>query len=341
MRVGWKGALGIALSVMLLAYAFRGVPTADVIHRLRGADPLLLIASAVVGTTIFPLRARRWRVILEPVEPHVAFVKLWHATAIGMMINNVVPARAGEIARAYVLSREVPRVPFAAALASLAIDRVFDAVVVLLLMLLALLDPAFPSDTAIAGRPIANWAGSGIIVVVAAAAVLYALAVFPARLIALFELFARRVAPRIEERGRTLLVAFSEGLGVLRSPRRFSAVFAWTLLHWLVNGAAFWLAFRAVGITAPATAAWFLQGLIAIGVAVPAAPGFFGVFEAFGKLGLGVYGIGESQAVTWAVGFHILSFIPITLIGAWYFARLGLKVGDIAASADDAPKRTS
>ncbi|GAC1476764.1 MAG: lysylphosphatidylglycerol synthase transmembrane domain-containing protein [Gemmatimonadaceae bacterium] len=336
MRVGWKGALGIALSVILLGYAFRGVPIAEVIQRLRAADPLLLIAAAVAGTAIVPLRARRWKVILHPVEPDLPFAPLWHATAIGMMINNVVPARAGELARAYALAREVPRVSFAAALASLAVDRVFDAVVILLLMFLALVDPSFPSDTAIAGRPVANWAGSGIVIVAVAAAALYALAVFPARLIALFEIFARRVSPRIEERGRVLLVAFSEGLGVLRSPRRFAAVFGWTLLHWLLNGVAFWLAFRAVGISAPVTAALFLQGLIAIGVAVPSAPGFFGVFEAFAKLGLAVYGVGEAQAVTWAVSFHILTFIPITLIGAWYFARLGLKVGDIAATGEDA-----
>jgi len=50
-----------------------------------------------------------------------------------------------------------------------------------------------------------------------------------------------------------------------------------------------------------------------------------------------VYGIGQTEAVSWAIGQHLLSFIPITLIGAWYFVRLGLHLQDIkrAESADE------
>jgi hypothetical protein len=77
-----------------------------------------------------------------------------------------------------------------------------------------------------------------------------------------------------------------------------------------------------------------LQGLIAIGVAVPSAPGFFGVFEALGREGLGLYGVDPTLAVTWAIGYHLLSFIPITLIGAYYFVRLGLHFRDIGTATE-------
>ena len=90
----------------------------------------------------------------------------------------------------------------------------------------------------------------------------------------------------------------------------------------------------AVGIETPFSSALFVQGIIAIGVAIPSAPGFFGVFEAVAKESLAVYGVGPDLAVAWAIGFHILSFIPITLIGAVYFARLGLKMGDLGAAAE-------
>jgi uncharacterized membrane protein YbhN (UPF0104 family) len=79
-----------------------------------------------------------------------------------------------------------------------------------------------------------------------------------------------------------------------------------------------------------------LQGLIAIGVAVPSAPGFFGVFEALGREGLGLYGVEPTLAVTWAIGFHLLSFIPITLIGGYYFARLGLHFRDLGTATERA-----
>src|SRR5262249_47419338 len=164
------------------------------------------------------------------------FSKLWRATAIGMMANNVLPARAGELARAYALSRETARVPFSAAFASLAVDRVFDALLVLLLMFAAVLAPGFPSA---GGAIVRQTATLGVAAVVAVLVVLYGIVFFPAAIISLFELFARRVAPRFEERGRAILVSFASGLSVLRSPRRFIEVFWWALLHWLLNALAF------------------------------------------------------------------------------------------------------
>lgn len=358
MRLDWRSALGILLSAALLYWALRGVELAEVWRELQRSNIALFVMSAVAATLIFPLRARRWRTILDPVAPRLPFGMLWRATAIGMMVNNVLPARAGELARAYALTRETSRVGFSASFASLAVDRLFDALVLVLLMLLAMLDPAFPGDTRMGGRAITTWAAAAAGVSVALMAALYLIVLFPARLVTLYEAFARRVAPRFEERGRDALLAFAAGLGVLRSPGRFVAVLGWTLAHWLLNAVAFWIGFRAVGITAPFTAALFLQGLIAIGVALPSSPGFFGVFEAFAKAGLVIYGVSPTSAVSWAIGYHLLSFVPITALGAFYFVRLGLHfrelrevtdasgspgapgmgTGDIASNEDPSPR---
>ena len=72
-------------------------------------------------------------------------------------------------------------------------------------------------------------------------------------------------------------------------------------------------------------------------MAAPQAPGFFGVFELAGKEGLGLYGIQPDAAVTWALGFHVLSYLPITVIGAWYFLRAGLSMGEISSVEADSP----
>jgi uncharacterized protein (TIRG00374 family) len=324
---GWRSLLGFALSaaLLILTLYLGDVDPAEVREHLRTTNLPLLLLSAVVATSIFPMRARRWRTLLDPVAPDLPFGVLWRPTAIGMMVTNVVPARAGEIARAFALTRETPRVGFSAALASIALDRVFDAFVVLLLMLLAMLDPAFPGDRVITG----GWRVSTFVAVSAAAVIvavvlLYLIVLFPQRIIGAYASLARRMAPRFEQRGRGMLESFATGLGALRSPRRALIVFLWTLAHWLTNGVAFWIAFRAVGIDAPLSAALVLQGIVAIGVSIPSAPGFFGVFEAFGTAGLAIYGVSASLAVTWAIGFHIMSFIPITLIGLYYFVRLGL-----------------
>jgi len=327
MRFGWRGALGIALSVALLWYAFHDIEWAKVALAIRHANLWLLLFSAIAATGIFPLRARRWRTILDPVAPGLPLGPLWRATAIGMMVNNVAPARAGEPARAYALSREVEQVPFSTAFASLAVDRVFDSLIVFSLMFAAMLLPSFPTGAALSVARYAIW---GVVFVAIVLVALYLIVYFPKQIISLFELFARRVAPSFEARGREILVKFADGLSVLRSPRRFIAVLGWALLHWLLNAFAFWLGFLAVGIHASFGTALFVQGIIVIGVAIPSSPGFFGFFEAAGKFALGIYGVSETMAVTWAVGFHVLSFIPITLIGSYYFARAGLTLTELS-----------
>jgi uncharacterized protein (TIRG00374 family) len=284
---------------------------------------------------MFPLRARRWRTILDPIAPRLPFGPLWRSTAIGMMVNNVVPLRAGEFARAYALTRELPQITFSTALASLVVDRVFDAVVVLLLLAIAMIAPGFPSGAMVHGRPISQIATGFALVPLALLVVLYALVFFPGTLIRLFELLARRVSPTIEERGRDMLKRFAEGLSVLRTPGHFIAVFWWTLLHWLLQPLAFWLGFKAMGIDVSWSATLFVQGLIVVGVSLPSAPGYFGLFETAAVISLGLYGIDESAAVAWALVFHVVTFIPITLIGAYYFAKLGLTMGEIGQAGGE------
>jgi uncharacterized membrane protein YbhN (UPF0104 family) len=201
-----------------------------------------------------------------------------------------------------------------------------------LLMFAAMLDPRFSGDALVAGQPASRVIAVGAIFASAVLVLLYLVARFPNAVVGAFQAVARRISPRLEHRGGDLLRTFVSGLGVLRRPALFAEVVWWTLLHWLLNAFAFWLGFLAVGIDVPFSAALFLQGLIAIGVALPSAPGFFGIFELFAKAGLTIYGVPEDLAVAWAISFHFLSFIPITLIGAWYFVRLGLHMREIGAA---------
>jgi uncharacterized protein (TIRG00374 family) len=332
MKFGWRGALGIVLSAVALYFAFRGIEFAKVAESVRHADPLLLLLAVIAATCTFPLRALRWRPILDPIAPGLPFAPLFSATVIGMMVNNVVPVRAGEVARAYALSRSTPRVAFPAAFASLAVDRVFDVIVLFGLMFLAMLDASFPRDAMVRGRPVSAYALSGVLLVVGLLVAMYAVVLLPERVLALYEAVARRIAPALEARGRAAIVSIIHGLGVLRSPARFAAVFGWTVAHWLCNALAFWLAFRAFGIGAPFSAALFLQGLIAIAVALPQAPGFFGVFELFGQIGLGFYGVPQDIGLAWAITYHALTYIPITLMGAWYFMRAGMSMGELGTA---------
>ena len=337
MKIGWRGALGFGLSAAFLVWTLHDVPFAQVWEVLRGSSLSLFLLSAAVSTLVFPMRAMRWRVILGPAADAVSFGSLWRATAIGMMVNNVIPARAGEIARGYVLAKEEPTVTYATSFASLAVDRIFDGVVVVLLLVVAMFASDFPLGTTIGGQPINRVAiGAGVIAGGALAA-LFALALFPQFVYDVWNGVMRRVAPTFVERGQALLASFMEGLGALRSPGRFALVFAWATAMWLVNALGFWIGFLAVGIDAPFSASVVLMGIIALGVALPSSPGFFGVFEFFAVEGLALYGVPKELAVSWALGYHLLSFIPITLIGLYYFGRMGLRFGDLGDASRRPP----
>lgn len=333
-RARWQTLIGAVLTLLLLGWTLRDVRPEELWQQLRTANIWLLVLAAVVATAIFPLRAARWVVLLEPIAPGLRFMDAWRAVAIGMMINNVLPARAGELARAYAISRETRAVSFTSALASIALDRVFDALIVFALMFGAMLAPGFPAGATIAGRPatalLGTW-GVAILLVVFGGAVMVAFR--PDIVHSIATRVVRAVLPKWEPRVASFVEHATAGLAVLRSPSRFARVVFWTVLHWLTNALAFWIAFRAVGITAPFSGALFLQGLIAIGVAIPSSPGFFGPFEAFAKAGLQIYGVPVTLAVTWAVGFHLLSFVPITALGAFYFSRLGLSLREMRATA--------
>jgi hypothetical protein len=129
------------------------------------------------------------------------------------------------------------------------------------------------------------------------------------------------------------LTAFLDALGVVRSPVLLAQAFLWTLGFWAFHGLSFWLGMLAFGIHAGPVAAYFTEAVVGFGVAVPAAPGFFGTFHFAVAFALDtVYGVDATTALAFAYGYHLGGFIPVTLIGLWYAHQLGLSLGDVRAS---------
>ncbi len=301
------------------------------------ADGLLLLVTVLLATLTFPIRSIRWRLILRDVDGHrFPFMPLWHATTIGFMANNLLPARAGEVARAYVASQQLP-VRFSTALASIGVERVFDGLVMLGLMAVAIAAPSFPAHGLVGGRSLSAIATS-------AAALFGALLVLalivvhrPAPWLTLLERIARRLLPP-RAAGRVIQGAegIVAGLVVLKSPARFAGVVFWSLVLWIKNAAAFAICFRAFGLDLPLEAALLLQGIIGFGVAVPSTPGFVGVFEAATLVTLQLYGVDSSLAVSYALTYHLTTFVPITLLGFWSLSRLHMGLRELRTVPEEA-----
>jgi hypothetical protein len=337
-RFGWPAA-GIAISLVLLWWTFRKLDLSEVVGLIGQANPWLLLAAVVVATLTFPLRAIRWRYLLRLEGAALPYAPLWHATAIGFMANNLLPARAGEVARAYAASH-LTSVRFTSALASIGVERVMDGLAMVALMALGITAGGF-----------AESASQGTVVRTAT----FAGAIFAAALIALVVIVnqpawattaARRVAgallpARWSERAVAVFEGLITGLEALRSPARVAIVVFWSLVVWTTYAASFWLCFRAFDLNVPWGGAFLLQALIGFGVAVPAAPGFWGVWEAVTVLTLSLYGIAGDHAASFAVGYHVGTFIPITLLGLWSLSRAQMQLGDLKGGPDKPTPRST
>jgi uncharacterized membrane protein YbhN (UPF0104 family) len=322
--------VGLGVTVLLLAWAVHGVEPEAVLRHVRRADPLLFATAMVLATATFPLRALRWRDILRAGDGGpLPLAPLWQATAVGFMANNLLPARAGEVARAYVAQRQLP-VRMTTALGSIGVERIFDGLTMVALLCAALAAPSAPhtaTDQGVSLAHIARWAAAlfGAALVIAVVVVHR-----PGPWLALGSRTAHTVLPaRHADRLTDLAGGVVLGLAVLKSPGQLARVVAWSLVLWVVNAAAFAVCFRAFGLAVPWEAAFPLQALIGFGVAIPSSPGFFGPFEAVTRLTLGLYGVAPDQAVSYAVAYHIGGFIPITVLGLHALSRSGIRFGQL------------
>jgi glycosyltransferase 2 family protein len=335
----WKAVLGIAISALLIWWVLQGVDLREVWSEVQGARWGLLAAAVAVATSGFLVRALRWKLLLHPIRQGTTLRHRFAAVNIGFAANNLLPARVGEFARAWAISRLEP-VPLSGALGSLVVERFLDGVAVFSLLMVALLHPSFPTDATLAGQPLSTVITAVTLLLGGILGGLLLLLLFPGPFLRVAE-GVGRILP--SGAARTLvegLRSFVTGLASLRDPRLLAGALAWSLGFWAWNGVSFWLAMHAFGIDQGYATALFVQAIIGMGVAVPSAPGFFGTFHAAAVVALvEVYGVGESATLAFAFGYHLGGFIPVTLMGLWYAGQLGFSVKDLGHAEESVEER--
>lgn len=331
----WKAVLGIAISVALLWWTFKDQDFAKIFAEMKLADPVWFIAAAAAATAVFWPRAWRWKTLLDPVAPGTSFRSRFRATCIGFMGNNLLPARVGEFARVFALSR-MERVPLVSGLGSLVIERLFDAVFVVGLLFVALSLPGVPDISAARGANLASVANTLAILIGIGFLLGTLLVLFPTRSVAIFERYVARLLPKGLRRPLVdALEAFLRGLAVLRSPKLVAITTLQSLALWLFNAVGFYLGFKAFGIDVPFSGALLLQSVIALAVSIPSGPGFFGLFEYAAAVVLSdLYHIETERVLAFAVGFHLGGFIPVTVMGLFFAWRLGISLKEVGTSEE-------
>lgn len=205
-----------------------------------------------------------------------------------------------------------------------------DGLVLVGLLALAIVWGGLAGSTTVGGVSLTRVATVAAAVFIPALAVAFWVVRWPGPSLRLSRWLLGRILPALwAARILRVVEGLLSGLDALKSPGRLALIAVWSLVHWLVAAASYWLAFRAFAIPVDWTAALLLQSLIAFGAAIPSSPGFFGPFEAVTRAVLAVYGVPAALAVSYAVAYHIAVFVPITLLGLWSLSRAHLHLADL------------
>jgi uncharacterized membrane protein YbhN (UPF0104 family) len=168
-------------------------------------------------------------------------------------------------------------------------------------------------------------------------AVLVALAAAPD---ACVRLVARLVGrwPGLHRRVLNIFQTFVHGLDGVRTPSHAIPLIVWTVAVWLVPALAAWTMLVALDLHLPFIASWAVLSFVGLGVSIPSAPGYVGVFHAAAVLAVGLFGVSHSAAVGYALIYHASQILPIIAVGWFYFLREQMSLTE-AARAN--PRRLS
>jgi len=297
-----KILLGIAISVALLVWLFWNVDLRALAARLADTQWGWLALSIIFCLAALWARAARWH-HLFPRSAHPTH--LFNAVMIGYMGNNVLPLRAGEALRVYVVTRRGQS--FWTTVTTLVVERALDGLAVG--VVLAFVFFLIPTPREI------TWAAEtfvGIVLVMLIVLVAITAAPLPCRIL-IHSLTYRW--PAIDHRMLAIFDTMSDGLQGMRRPAQLLPTAIWSLVIWAVIILSVWTCFHAARLDLPVTAALCVIAFLGVGVSLPSSPGFIGVYQAATVLALSFFDVGKVDALSFSLLLHASQFVPVTAWG--------------------------
>lgn len=318
--------LGLLVSLICLVLVLRGVQWDAVVAALGEIRYLPLMAAVGVEFLTFWAIAVRWQRLFAPhaLPPKT---RLFQILTIAQLLNGVLPAKLGPLARAY-LAGKGDSGGTAFALTTIVGEKLLEGISLLMIGIGLL--PFVPLAEWL--RPV-TWFGS--------AALLIALGlVFWA---AFRQESAERWARRLLGRWPRLLGAARSALAALDVWQDWGAVLAlasWSLLIWGVTVLLNQLLLWSLDINVPLVAPLLLLVVLQIGVRVPSSPGSIGVFHYLSVVTLELFGVGRDLALGYGVLLHLVTYLPPSLLGIAYLARSGYSLSRLRQAVGTVPPVT-
>ena len=331
----WQFWLGVLISAAFLYWALGKLNLGDFWQAVKTANYWWILPGIAVYFVAVWARAWRWHYLLKPIKSIKTRV-MFPVTCIGYMGNNIYPARAGEVLRAVVLKRR-EGVPVSASLATIIVEKFFDAVVMLGFVFVNLPELAkLKGSSGFVGN-IQQVAIIGTVLAFVILLIFLLAAMFPLITARFGQWFIDRLMPRrFREQTTGIMHKFLDGLASLRSPANVLMVFLTSVVIWLLETGKYWFVMHAFNFTVSFFALMLMNGIVNLIGIIPAAPGYIGTFDASGIAVLTAYGVDQAIAAGYTIVLHVALWLPITLLGAYYMAREGIHWSEALRHEEDA-----
>jgi len=319
--------LGVVITFVFVGLLAWKIDLHEVASALASANYIWVIPAVCCTLISYLLRTLRWQSILRPIRP-LGFRTLFPVLMIGFMANNLLPARIGELVRAYALGRKTG-LSKSLGLATILLERLCDGVS--LLVVLGIVALIYPLPTTV--REAGTIAGVVFLLGSIGAFVLLTRQHFAMRVIA----FCVRPLPRnLGGRITSKTLAFVEGLRVLQRGSDLLMVVFWSAIIWSVEAGSYLLILRGVHPTlasgTPLLAALMMMVMVNLGTLIPSAPGYVGAFQFFGVMALAAFGVPAGIALAVAIVSHVSQWVTVTGIGLLFVARESIGLGGLASA---------
>ena len=313
-----KLLIGTLASAVFLFLALRDVDWIVLWGLLKQTRVAYLVPTVFFTMLGHYFRAYRWKFMMLPVK-RISTHSLFSATAIGFMANNLLPARLGELVRAYILGRQED-VSRTASFASIVYERIVDLFSLIALLWFVLLKATGP-----------QWLrSSGIWLLVVNIGLLVGVYLV-VRNQTRFVAWLGRVTARLPENTAVRVAgsadSFVTGLSSVSKPQTILPVVTMSVLVWLCAILGLYYTLLAMNMQLPFLASVTLVVVVSLGAMIPSAPAYVGTLQYACIVGLGLFGVGKSEALAYSLVYHATQFVPITVVGLFYLWKnhIGLR----------------
>lgn len=320
-HVRWGTVVGLLVSGISLYIAVQNLRPGDVWQAFRQAQYVWILPAVVLYLLALLFRTARWRALLSS-QRLIPIRDLLPTMAMGRGANNIFPFRTGEIVRVVLLWRR-NSIPIPAGLASILVERVFDGLTMILVLILAGLIGGIPDYL----RYVLLLA---LVVFGAALLLVYAVVLWPSVLQRLAGWFVERLVPRrFRDQVHGIVARFIEGFSSIRSVVTLTLVLFFSISVWTAETISYRLLMNSFGFHVDLHQLLLMSGAANLGTALPSGPANVGTFDLPAIEVLRRSGIPKSLAASYQTLLHAVLWCTETFAGLWFMWRTGLGRADI------------